>query len=456
MPAGEAPSPDKQAAGAAGRGSEPAGLAARESAVRLIGAVVRAHRSLDDALAKEFAESPLAPRDRALAHLIAATALRRWGEIDAVLSGYLEKPLPERQGNVWPILISAAAQLLYLGTPPHAAVGLAVEQTRRDRHARRYDGLVNALLRRLTREGNAAVEGRDAVRLDIPTWLFERWVAAYGEATARQIAEASLSEAALDLSVKGEPALWAERLGGIVLPTGSVRIAGAGRIEDMPGYAEGAWWVQDAAAALPARLLGDVAGKSVADLCAAPGGKTAALAAGGAVVTAVDLSASRLARTRANLERLGLSAELVEADAASWSPQRLFDAVLLDAPCTATGTIRRHPDILHLKRPADVAALAELQARLLDNAVRLLKPGGTLVYCVCSLEPEEGSGQIERLLARDKRLMRLPIRPGECAIGADWLTAQGELRTLPHHLPHERKELSGLDGFFAAHLCLRD
>ena len=268
------------------------------------------------------------------------------------------------------------------------------------------------------------------MKLDVPAWLFDRWVATYGEADARRIAEASLTEAPLDLSVKAEPAAWAERLGGIVLPTGSVRLAAGGRIEDLDGYADGAWWVQDAAAALPARLLGPVAGRTVADLCAAPGGKTAELATAGAAVTAVDLAGARLARLAANLERLHLKADIVEADAATWEPGRTFDAVLLDAPCTATGTIRRHPDILRLKRPDDVAALAALQQRLLDNAVRLVKAGGTLVYGTCSLEPEEGSRQIERLLAREQQLVRAPITAGEAGIAADWITPEGDLRTL--------------------------
>jgi 16S rRNA (cytosine967-C5)-methyltransferase len=330
-----------------------------------------------------------------------------------------------------------------------------VEQARKDHHARRYDRLVNALLRRVAREGAAVLASHDAVRLDIPAWLFERWVSSYGEVDAHQIAEASLTEAALDLSVKTDADAWAERLGGIVLPTGSVRLAAGGRVEDLDGYAEGAWWVQDAAAALPARLLGPVAGRSVADLCAAPGGKTAELAAAGAVVTAVDLKETRLARLVANLERLHLKADIVGADAATWEPGRTFDAVLLDAPCTATGTIRRHPDILRLKRPDDVAALAALQQRLLDNALRLVKVGGTLVYGTCSLEPEEGPRQIERLLACESRLARAPIAPGEAGVAADWITPEGDLRTLPFHLPSERKELAGLDGFYAARLIKR-
>jgi 16S rRNA (cytosine967-C5)-methyltransferase len=421
-----------------------------------VSAVLHGRRSLDEALAKELNSSDLPPRDRALARLIAATVLRRLGELEAVLSSFLEKPLPEEQRNLRSILLAGAAQLLFLATPPHAAVGLAVEQARRDRFARRYDRLVNALLRRVAREGAQVLQGRDGLRLNIPAWLYERWTRTYGETDARRIAEASLSEAPLDITVKAEPELWAERLGGIVLPTGTVRLAAGGRIEELPGYADGAWWVQDAAAALPARLLGPVARRAVADLCAAPGGKTAQLAAAGAEVSAVDLSGARLSRLRANLDRLHLEAELVEADAAAWAPLRTFDAVLLDVPCTATGTIRRHPDILRLKRPGDVAVLAELQSRLLDNAARLVKPGGLLVYCTCSLEPEEGVEQVARLLARAPQLERVPVEKGECGIAPDWLTSEGDLRTLPFHLPHEHhKELSGLDGFYAARLIRR-
>ena len=292
--------------------------------------------------------------------------------------------------------------------------------------------------------------------LNIPAWLFERWSKTYGEADARRIARSVAQRGAARHQREGDPQPWAERLGGIVLPTGSVRLAAGGRIEDLAGYAEGAWWVQDAAAALPARLLGDVAGRAVADLCAAPGGKTAELAAAGADVTAVELAGARLARLRANLDRLQLKAELVEADAATWAPGSTFDAVLLDAPCTSTGTIRRHPDILHLKRPEDVAALAALQSRLLDNAARLVKPGGMLVYCTCSLEPEEGARADRAPSCRASRsFAALPIAPGECGIPPDWITADGDLRTLPFHSAACAKELSGLDGFYAARLVRR-
>ena len=448
------PSRDRKPAAVAS--AAPPGLPAREAAVRLLTAVLGDRHSFDGAVAKEFRTSTLEPRDRGLARLIAATVLRRLGELEAVLNSYLEKPLPKQKGALWPILLSGAAQLLFLETPPHAAVGLAVDQARRDRHAGRYDKLVNALLRRVSREGAAALRSHDAVALNVPAWILQRWINVYGDETARRIATASLNEAPLDITVKSSPGAWAERLGGKVLPTESVRLEAGGRIEDLPGYGDGAWWVQDTAASLPARLLGSVAGKSVADLCAAPGGKTAQLALAGADVTAVDLSGARLQRLRDNLARLNLKAQVVEADAGTWDPGRTFDALLLDVPCTSTGTIRRHPDILRLKRAEDVVALADVQSRLLDNAARLVAPGGVLVYCTCSLEPEEGVQQVERFLGSNPWFARAPIAAGEHGIDADWLTPEGDLRTLPYHLAAESAGLSGMDGFYAARLVRRD
>jgi 16S rRNA (cytosine967-C5)-methyltransferase len=269
--------------------------------------------------------------------------------------------------------------------------------------------------------------------------------------TARAIVQAQAREPALDFTVKSEPEHWAEQLGGRVLPTGTVRTIARGPVSQLPGFSDGAWWVQDAAAALPARLLGDVRGKSVADLCAAPGGKTAQLVVAGATVTAVDRSEPRLKRLRANLERLNLQAELVTADATSWQAGP-FDAILLDAPCSSTGTIRRHPDIPWLKSEADLKPLTALQGRLLDRAAELLKPGGTLVYCTCSLEPEEGEQAIASLLARIPGLRRSPISAAEVGGLAELVTPEGELRTLPCHLPDAEPRMGGLDGFFASRL----
>jgi len=284
--------------------------------------------------------------------------------------------------------------------------------------------------------------------------LLARWIAHYGETVARDIAVAISYEPSLDITVKSDAEQWATRLHGETLPTGTVRTLLQGSVTMLPGFTEGQWWVQDAAAALPARLFGDVAGKSIVDLCAAPGGKTAQLALAGARVTAVDRSPNRMTRLRDNLARLGLQAETVVADAVEWpgGNDGGFDGILVDAPCTSTGTIRRHPDVAWLRQEADIAALVTLQRRLLQKAVTLLKAGGTLVYCTCSLEPEEGEQAISALLASEPAVRRVPIEAGEVAGLTEILTAEGDLRTLPCHLPHQDPRLSGLDGFYAARL----
>lgn len=428
------------------------GLKTRDAAVSALFSVLIEHRPFDDAFATVSAARDLAPRDRAFARLIATTALRNRGALQAVLKTYIAKPLPEHIGRLDEILLAAAAQLLLLQTPPHAAISLAVDQCHADTNGKRFANLVNAVLRRLSETGQGRLASLDNVTLTFPDWLLKRWSDTYGAAEARQIARASLLEPALDLTVKSDPELWAERIGAVVLPTGSVRCAQAGRIEELPGFSIGAWWVQDAAAALPVKLLGDVAGLSVLDLCAAPGGKTAQLAAGGAEVTAVDKSAGRLSRLRENLTRLGLTANTVVSDALTFTSETQFDAILLDSPCTSTGTIRRHPDILYLKRPEDVAALASLQSKLLDRAAGLLKPGGTLVYCTCSLERDEGESQVEAFLDRHKDFARRPIMLDEATIPLSWRTSDGDLRTLPSHFADLPEGLRGLDGFFAATL----
>jgi 16S rRNA (cytosine967-C5)-methyltransferase len=323
-----------------------------------------------------------------------------------------------------------------------------------DRRAAKYAGLVNAVLRRCAREGQPLIEEVKSQTLDVPHWLLARWIAHYGETLAREIAVAISHEPSFDITVKSDAAQWATRLHGETLPTGTVRTLLQGSVTMLPGFSEGQWWVQDAAAALPARLFGDVAGKMIADLCAAPGGKTAQLAYAGARVTAVDRSPNRMARLRDNLARLGLEAEVVVTDAAEWQDGNSggFDGVLVDAPCTSTGTIRRHPDVAWLRQEADIGPLVTLQKRLLQRAVALLKPGGTLVYCTCSLEPEEGEQAISGLLAAEPAMRRAPIGAGEVAGLAEILTGEGDLRTLPCHLPHQDPRLSGLDGFYAARL----
>lgn len=428
------------------------GLAARDLAVSALFSVLIDKRPFDDAFAKAAAPRDLAPRDRAFARLIATAVLRNRGSLQAVLNTYIAKPLPAHLGRLELILLAAAAQLLLLQTPPHAAISLAVDQCRADRLGRRFANLANAVLRRVSESGYGRLASLDNVTLTFPEWLLDRWSRVYGAAEARQIARACLAEPALDLTVKSDAEGWAKRLGGIALPTDSVRCSGAGRIEDLDGYHDGAWWVQDAAAALPVKLFGDVTALSALDLCAAPGGKTAQLAQGGAHVIAVDKSAGRLARLRDNLERLGLSAEIAVADAQSFTSDTQFDIVLLDAPCTATGTIRRHPDILYLKRPEDVPALADLQKKLLNRAADLVKPGGTLVYCTCSLEPEEGEDQVAAFLAERTEFRRQPVQLDESVIPLLWRTADGDLRTLPSYFSELPESLRGLDGFYAAAL----
>jgi 16S rRNA (cytosine967-C5)-methyltransferase len=414
---------------------------ARAAAHALLGEVLRRRRPLDEALADAGLDR-LDARDRAFARLLVATVLRRLGQVDDLIAGFVEKPLPERAAPVQDALRLGMVQLVMLGTASHAAVDSSVRllEGRFDG----FKGLVNAVLRRAAEEAPERARTQDAARLSTPYWLWESWSRAYGEASARAIAEVHLTEPPLDIMVRDQAKLWAPRLEAEILPTGTLRRA-SGVVTELSGYADGAWWVQDAAAALPSRLLGDVRGRRVADLCAAPGGKTLQLAASGAEVIAIDRSARRLERVRENLDRTKLTAELVVADAAAWRPESLPDAILLDAPCSATGTLRRHPDAAHLKTPDDVRRLSEVQDRLLDHALSLLPPGGLLVYCVCSLEPEEGPARIARLLASGAPVEPVPVTSDE--VPAEMIR-DGFLRTLPSHW----QERGGMDGFFAARL----
>ncbi len=439
------------------------GQAVRAIAAALLSAVLDSHRPLDAALDADAAFAALAPRDKAFARAIVGVALRRHGTIDAILASLIARR-PPRAGAFMRVLEVAAAQILFMETADHAAVSVAVDEIAADRDARHFKGLANAVLRRIARQRDELIAAADTPGSDTPAWLWARWCATYGQTTAERIAAAHRVEPSLDVSVRSDPETWAKDLDGIVLPAGGVRLVPAGPVEALPGYADGQWWVQDAAAALPARLLGDVAGKRVADLCAAPGGKTAELAAAGARVTAVDTSAERMVRLAANLDRLNLSAETVVADILEWRPQEartaegrngnaqgLFDAVLLDAPCTATGTIRRHPDVAWLKRASDIAPLAVLQARMIARAVDLLKPGGVLVYCTCSLEKEEGEDHLAAALAT-LPVSLVPIDSSEVGGLTEVVARNGTLRTLPCHLPQASPRLSGLDGFFAMRL----
>jgi len=417
--------------------------------LELAASVLDRRQSLDTALEACRGLAALEPRDRAFARLIVTTALRRLGQIDAAIAACLDKPLQPKASLARNLLRTGAAQLLFLGTPAHAAVdstvGLAVGA-----QLAPYRGLVNAVLRRLAREGQALVAAQDAAKLNVPDWLWRPWTRDFGEAAVRAIGRVQEGEPPLDLSVRGDARSWADRLGAELLPTGTIRLHHAGAVGELAGFGEGAWWVQDAAAALPARLLGDVQDAPVVDLCAAPGGKAMQLAAAGARVIAVDRSDQRLARLRDNARRTGLAIEMVAADASTWRPDGPVRHVLLDAPCSSTGTLRRHPDVAWLKSQADVDHMIDVQDRLLDAAVTMLAPGGTLVYCVCSLQREEGPDRVAAALARHARLRRKAVGPGEIGGMSELVTAEGDLRTLPCHLA----EQGGMDGFYAARLVL--
>jgi 16S rRNA (cytosine967-C5)-methyltransferase len=438
--------------------SEVPGLAARRIAADILDGVLHKHRTLDEQLDGAAAHpglKNLSDRDRALMRRLVATILRRLGTLGHVLSRLLDRGVPTDAPRAQSALLIGAAQILWMDVPDHAAVDLSVRLVQSDRRAAKYAGLVNAVLRRCAREGHPLIEEVKSQTLDVPPWLLARWIAHYGETVARDIAFAIGHEPSLDLTVKSDVEQWATRLHGEILATGSVRTLLQGSVTMLPGFNEGHWWVQDAAAALPARLFGDIAGKTIIDLCAAPGGKTAQLVQAGARVTAVDRSPSRMARLRDNLARLRLEAETAVADAAEWLDQGNhgdIDGILIDAPCTSTGTIRRHPDVGWLRQESDIAALAAQQKRLLQKAVNRLKPGGMLVYCTCSLEPEEGEQAISALLATEPGMRRVPIEAGEVAGLTEILNPEGDLRTLPCHLPHEDPRLGGLDGFYAARL----
>ena len=418
------------------RGAEVPGLAARRGALALLSAVFDHGAMLGDGGEGSAAE-------RAEARGVAELVLRRLGQVDAALSHFVER-LPGGEGRQ--ILRLMAAELLFGGTPPHAAVDMGVRLAAGGGKTARLKGLVNAVGRRLAEGGAALVAAQDAARLNCPDWLWQALVRDWGEARALAVAEAHLAGARLDLTPKvpGDAEALAEELGGRVLPTGSIRLEGRAQVTALPGFEAGAWWVQDAAASLPARLLPEVAVKRVLDLCAAPGGKAMQLAAAGAHVVALDVSAPRMERLRENLARTGLEAEIVVADALEWEPEQRFDAVLLDAPCTASGTIRRHPELPYRIDNSSLPALVELQAQLLDRAWGWIAPGGVLVFCTCSLFRAEGEDQAASFLERTGDAVAMSVEAVD-GVPAELVTG-GWLRTRPD-LWADR---GGLDGFFAA------
>ncbi|HFB2048925.1 MAG TPA: Ribosomal RNA small subunit methyltransferase B [Hyphomicrobiaceae bacterium MAG_BT-2024] len=439
------------------------GLASRKTALKLIGAVIHQRLSFHKCLIATYSQETTNrltledTKDRKFVRLLATTTLRRHGQLIAVVSKYLHKPLPDSGRYAQLILLLGTAQLLFLGIAPHAVINTSVNLCRMQRSSKRFSKLINAVLRRISEQDPSLLLTNTEDNLNIPKWMLKRWINTYNETTTRAIVTASLKEAALDITVLGEPKDWASKMHGTVLPTGSVRCRLGGPVNELPGFINGKWWVQDAAAAIPARLLGKIAGKRVADICAAPGGKTAQLISAKAHVTALDISETRLLSVKKNLERLRLSAcSYIVGDASKWCTEIQFDAILVDVPCSATGTIRRHPDILHTKRLVDIYKLSQLQKAILQNvALNLLRPNGILVYCTCSLEPEESEEQISTFLKSHNNFERVPIRADEINGLSEILTQVGEIRTLPHHLQLDDPTLSGLDGFFVSRLRRR-
>ncbi|KEQ03355.1 RsmB/NOP family class I SAM-dependent RNA methyltransferase [Pseudorhizobium pelagicum] len=438
--------------------SDKAGFDVRATASKILAAAVDRKIPLDgmlDLVHGNAAYKQLSDADRALARAILNSALRHLPRLEAAIGSMLDSPLPEGARALHHVLIVAAAQILHLDVPAHAVVDIAVEQAHRDPRNRRFAKLVNAVLRRLVRERQDVLD-RTATVSPVPDWFMSRLSSAYGKNEAQRIAEAQLIPPAIDITVKSDPDSWAEKFGGRVLPTGSIRLpVFQGSVVSLPGYQEGEWWVQDVAASIPAKLFGDIKGWRIADLCAAPGGKTAQLAAAGATVIAVEQSANRLVRLKENLARLALDAELVQGDLFEFRPEELLDGVLLDAPCSSTGTTRRHPDVLWTKGPEDIAKLAALQAKMLRHAVTLVRPGGLIVFSNCSLDPLEGEDLVADLLRDDPSLERVPVDPAQWPGLEEAISPVGEFRTTPAMLPATDGFTGGMDGFFASVLRRR-
>lgn len=421
------------------------GVPARLAAQAILADVLRRKRPLDEAVESRLSAAGLDQRDAGFARAIATETLRRLGHLQGLIRTFVSKAPPEhRAGSTLDILLAGACELLFLNVSPHAAVNAANEIAARDSKAVHFKPLINAVLRRITREGDAVLRQQDAPLLNTPDWLWSRWCESYGADVARRIADAHGLPPPLDICCKESDCSFPHANS---LPGGLLRLQTPGRISELPGYSEGRWWVQDFAASLPARLLGDVRGHHVIDLCAAPGGKCAQLVAGGATVTAVERDPARLERLQENLERLQLEAELVGADVRDFTPEERALFVLLDAPCSATGTIRRHPDLPWIKNAADVNTCADAASELLHDAADMVAPGGVLVFAVCSLEPEEGRDQIDAFLESNRQFHREPVQAHE-VFGLTELIRNGDLRTLPCHLAAE----GGMDGFYAARL----
>lgn len=427
------------------------GMQPRAVALSIIAQVLGQKKMLDSVLDHDKGFLSLLPRERAFVRMLVSTVLRRKGQIDELIARAMNKGETPKPDQLKWILYIGVTQLLFMQVADHAAVDTSVTlMTQNDMEGRK--GFVNAILRRIAGDGRAWVAGQDEASSNIPDWLYQSWIKSYGVVRAKDIALASLEEAYFDITVKNpaDADLWASLLACEKLPTGTLRRRSAGAVSELQGFDRGEWWVQDASSALPATLMGDIAGKTVLDLCAAPGGKTMQLAARGAKVVALDRSASRMSVLSENLARVNLTGQVdvVIEDGAAWAPKQKFTHILLDAPCTATGTLRRHPDLLHLKNEKDQAGLENIQDRLLKNAASLLEMGGTLIYCTCSLQKGEGEHHIERFLIANRDFTRIPVRKEEFYGLEGVINADGDVRVFPYHL----KEQGGMDGFFISRM----
>jgi len=432
-------------------------LATRRCAMDLLESVLRRKTALDIALDRNTAFAALGMRDRAFTRMLVTTTIRRLGQIDDLIDFAQERPDALKTDIVRNILRLGITQIFFMNVPDHASVDTCVRLTE-EKGMSRQTGFVNAILRKLTRDGSERLSHQDGPRLNTPEWLLKLWIEDYGLHTAARIAEANMNEAPLDITVKNkdESTYWSKTLQASELSTGTLRRTTGGNVRELQGFDEGKWWIQDAAAAIPAGLFGDITNAHVADLCAAPGGKTLQLAALGAQVISIDRSAKRLKRLEENVTRMGMAdnVKIEVSDAASWTPpseiteQRGLTHVLLDAPCSATGTIRRHPDTGYLKSPKDIEGLNSIQTRLLNRTAEVLAIGGTLIYCTCSLQKSEGEHQIKAFLDTHPNFERKPIAAEEIGDYKDLINENGDLRIFPFHLA----EHNGLDGFFVSRL----
>jgi len=412
------------------------GLAARRAAHDLVDQVTIEGLLLSEALAAGTL-ARLAPEDRARAQRLALQTLRGMDRADRMLKPFLQKRPPLTVRNV----LRMGTVEIWSGEAAHGVVNACVSIVGQDKRTQGMKGLVNAVLRRISEERPGAWDRLPVPRL--PDWLRGPMIEAWGKPAVAAIENAHFLGASLDLTAKGDAAAVAAAVGGTVLPTGSVRVQGSVQVTALPGYAEGDWWVQDAAAALPVKVLAPKTGEKILDLCAAPGGKTMQLAAAGAMVTALDLSERRLERVSENLTRTGLAATIVAGDALEFD-EGGWDAIVLDAPCSATGTIRRHPDLPYAKDGSEFGALIDLQAEMIDHALTLLKPDGRLLFCTCSLLPDEGEVQADEAIARHPGLEADPEALAIEGVDPSWITAEGGLRLRPDYWP----DLGGMDGFY--------